>query len=235
MHVNGWDVIEKYLTMLHLKQGALARELSLSNSAISQFKTGAIRMNPRQIRKIITFLGLAGSDAELFYDEIFKARMMQEEESAAGAWRHRSGNMPFSGRHQMHTIPVVGEKELQRFVPALDTLDDFVRRSAVKRIAAGESGEATFAVQTSSGMIIFVNGGGTPDNGRLALALRCDGRLVLSYATMHGPEITLKGGDFGSNQFSWEPEKTPGRFLFIRPVCRLHVCVASTPFIGAEY
>ncbi len=77
-HVNGWHHIERALAVRQLRQKDLAAALGVTSSAVSQIKTGRIKLNRRQIAFICGFLHLEAAAISGFYAEIIDARLCWE-------------------------------------------------------------------------------------------------------------------------------------------------------------
>ncbi|MPN04725.1 hypothetical protein SDC9_151970 [bioreactor metagenome] len=77
-HVNGWRIIAAGLRARQLRQKDLARLLGVTPAAVSQIKSGRIKLNRRQIALIYNFLGLEEPDIRRLYAEIFNARLRFE-------------------------------------------------------------------------------------------------------------------------------------------------------------
>ena len=86
-HVNGWPVIRRYLTLRRRTQSALAAELGISPSAVTQFKQGAFLLNPEQLDRIATFLQMDPDGVTAFYAQVFRARLLTPDPRAASAMR----------------------------------------------------------------------------------------------------------------------------------------------------
>ena len=56
LHVNGWDIIAKYLERSSMRQGDLAQVLHISKAAVSQIKNGQFLLNQRQLATIADYL-----------------------------------------------------------------------------------------------------------------------------------------------------------------------------------
>lgn len=77
-HVNGWRVIAAGLQARQLRQKDLARLLGVTPAAVSQIKSGRIKLNRRQIALIYNFLALSDQEIRRLYAEIFNARLRFE-------------------------------------------------------------------------------------------------------------------------------------------------------------
>ena len=77
-HVNGWNVIGTTLKERHLRQKDLAGCLAVSAAAVSQMKSGRIKLNRRQIAAVCVFLRLSDAETRRLYAEIFDARLRCE-------------------------------------------------------------------------------------------------------------------------------------------------------------
>ena len=74
-HVNGWPVIAAGLKAQGLRQIDLAARLAVSPSAVSQMKTGRVRLNAGQLNVICSFLRLDDAMIRALYGEIVEARL----------------------------------------------------------------------------------------------------------------------------------------------------------------
>ena len=83
-HVNGWPIIAVGLKARGLLQKDLAARLRVSPPAVSQIKTGRIRLNARQLAAICEFLHLDDAMIRALYGEIVEARLGRRGASAFG-------------------------------------------------------------------------------------------------------------------------------------------------------
>ena len=74
-HVNGWPIIAAGLKARGLRQKDLAEHLRVSSPAVSQIKTGRIRLNAGQLTAICEFLCLDDAMTRALYGEIVEARL----------------------------------------------------------------------------------------------------------------------------------------------------------------
>ena len=75
LHVNGWDIIAKYLERSSMRQGDLAQVLHISKAAVSQIKNGQFLLNPRQLAAIADHLQFDDEAITDFYTTLFNARL----------------------------------------------------------------------------------------------------------------------------------------------------------------
>ena len=93
-HVNGWPVIRRYLTLRRRTQSALAAELGISPSAVTQFKQGAFLLNPEQLDRIATFLQMDPDGVTAFYAQVFRARLLTPDPRAERGFVLRYAPVP---------------------------------------------------------------------------------------------------------------------------------------------
>ena len=123
-HVNGWPVIRRYLELRRRTQSALAAELGISSSAVSQLKQGAFLLNPAQLSRIADFLRMDPEGVTAFYAQIFRARLLMPDPRAERAFALRFD--PPSA-----VPPECPAAWLEEYEPAAGALVNFLRRRGV--------------------------------------------------------------------------------------------------------
>lgn len=143
LHVNGWDIIAKYLKRSSIRQGDLAQVLHISKAAVSQIKNGQFLLNPRQLAVIADYLKFDDAAITEFYTMLFNARLTVGEEVEEPA-------LPASVGRRRFRVNLEGEErrvDLHReggrnFTPlrlrAAACSGDMNRRSSHCRIFCGE-------------------------------------------------------------------------------------------------
>ncbi len=81
-HINGWPVIQHFLSRKHITQSALAAHLQISPSAVSQIKQGLFLLNAEQLRAIVHFLQMDDEGVEAFYAQVFRGRLLADDDRA---------------------------------------------------------------------------------------------------------------------------------------------------------
>ena len=132
-HINGWGVISRHLQLRDKNQSDLARLLHISPAAITQIKNGQFRLNPRQLYAIPGYLEFNQAAFDEFFSEIFNARMQVcHGEVLPGPEKLRC-IVKVERRSDTRRIPVAGLELLRNFVPALESLADYMRRATRER------------------------------------------------------------------------------------------------------
>lgn len=75
MHVNGWTIIERLLFKNKKNQSDLARKLKVSPAAVSQIKSGLVKMNSASFELVLNWLGATKDDKNALYTEVVNARL----------------------------------------------------------------------------------------------------------------------------------------------------------------
>lgn len=243
LHVNGWDIIAKYLKRSSIRQGDLAQVLHISKAAVSQIKNGQFLLNPRQLAVIADYLKFDDAAITEFYTMLFNARLTVGEEveepalpASVGRRRFRvnlegggeAGGLTPGGGPELYTAPVAGSSLLRGYEPALESLPDFLRRNSpqrsqerfsrpdicVIRIEHGRNG-----IELAPGSLLRIEAAAYPAGGDLTLFGAADGRILLRE---YYPELNrvvfrpvLAGG---ARELCWIPAEEPGFIRWIHPV-----------------
>lgn len=225
MDINGWEIIETYLYRRHRTQQDIAAALELSSAAVTQFKQGAIRLKPRQMEKIIEMLDFSPQDIAGYYNCICNARL--------GIVVKRHFQLSISEQAERCYLPVVGEDELAGFIPALETIDDFVRRTAGRRYCDGSPRGASFVIGDRR-HLVFVDGSRVPGEGELAAALKSSGVIVVGYLRTRGGSVLFDSGEFGGASPRWNCAEHPCEYRFVRAVKKVKFTLCRNAFRPGE-
>lgn len=109
LHVNGWNIIARYLERASMRQGDLAQVLHISKAAVSQIKNGQFLLNPRQLATIADYLKFDDAAISEFYTTLFNARL-------AGAEPEEGPALPEAVGHRTFRVNLTegGGRELRR-------------------------------------------------------------------------------------------------------------------------
>ena len=182
-HINGWGVISRHLQLREKNQSDLARLLHISPAAITQIKNGQFRLNPRQLYAIPGYLEFNQAAFDEFFSEIFNARMQVcHGEVLAGPEKLRC-IVKVERRSDTRRIPVAGLELLRNFVPALESLADYMRRATRERYCCRCPGGAVALrvnrpfSEGGGPRLVIVKGDTYPVPGKPAIAAWADGTV----------------------------------------------------------
>ena len=184
-HINGWGVISRHLQLREKNQSDLARLLHISPAAITQIKNGQFRLNPRQLYAIPGYLEFNQAAFDEFFSEIFNARMQVcHGEVLAGPEKLRC-IVKVERRSDTRRIPVAGLEVLKNFVPALESLADYLRRATRERYCCCCPGGAVALrvnrplAEGAGPRLVIVKGDAYPIPGKPAIAAWADGTVAI--------------------------------------------------------
>ena len=184
-HINGWGVISRHLQLRDKNQSDLARLLHISPAAITQIKNGQFRLNPRQLYAIPGYLEFNQAAFDEFFSEIFNARMQVcHGEVLPGPEKLRC-IVKVERRSDTRRIPVAGLEVLKNFVPALESLADYLRRTTRERYSCCcPGGAVALRVKRPSAegegvRLVIVKGDTYPIPGKPAIAAWADGTVAI--------------------------------------------------------
>ena len=184
-HINGWGVISRHLQLREKNQSDLARLLHISPAAITQIKNGQFRLNPRQLYAIPGYLEFNQAAFDEFFSDIFNARMrVCHGEVLAGPEKLRC-IVKVERRNDTRRIPVAGLELLKNFVPALESLADYLRRATRERYCCCcPGGAVALRVNRSPAegegtRLVIVRGDTYPIPGKPAIAAWADGTVAI--------------------------------------------------------
>ena len=220
-HINGWAVISRHLLLREKNQSDLARLLHISPAAITQIKNGQFRLNPRQLQAIPGYLEFSQAACDEFFSEVFNARMkfchghqLQESE-------HLSCSVKVERRTGNRKIPVGHISLLKNFIPALESLADFMRRITLERyVCPCRNGAAALHVDgeicgNCMPSLVVVNSDTYPVPGEPALAAWDDGTFAMGTYNSDGRERKVM--PFGN---SGKKERKADSLRWIYPIIR---------------
>jgi hypothetical protein len=223
-HINGWAVISRHLLLREKNQSDLARLLHISPAAITQIKNGQFRLNPKQLHAIPGYLECSQAACDEFFSEVFNARMQFcHGEQLPGA-EQMNCSVRVERRSNSRKIPVAHVSVLKNFLPALESIADFMRRITLERhtcscrngnVALKVDGEIT---GTPDPALLIVNGETYPVPGEPALAAWNDGTFTVGTYNSDGRERKVM--PFGN---SGKKEKKADSLRWIYPVVRQEV------------
>lgn len=123
-HVNGWPVIQYFLTRNRVTQNALAAHLQISPSAVSQIKQGLFLLNAAQLRATADFLKLSDTWLTVFYSQVFRGRLLAEEDRTS-----KGVTLAFSPVVQPQN-PAAGcpVEWLENYEPVMESMGSFLTR-----------------------------------------------------------------------------------------------------------
>ena len=215
LHVNGWDIIAKYLERSSMRQGDLAQVLHISKAAVSQIKNGQFLLNPRQLAAIADHLQFDDEAITDFYTTLFNARLAAADSEEGPALPEALGHRRFrvdlegeggrtSGEAGLHPAPSP-ERSRERFSqPDL----------CVIRIEHGRNN-----TELAPGSLLMIEAAAYPAAGDLTLFGTADGRILLREFHPEGEQIlfhpVLAGG---GRELCWKRAEEPGFIRWIHPV-----------------
>lgn len=124
-HVNGWPVIRRYLELRCRTQSALAAELGISPSAVSQLKQGGFLLNPAQLDRIADFLQMDPEGVTAFYAQIFRARLLTPDPRAERGFALHFAPVP-------DVAPECPAEWLEEYEPAAGSLVNHLLRRGIR-------------------------------------------------------------------------------------------------------
>lgn len=238
LHVNGWDIIARYLERSSMRQGDLAQVLHISKAAVSQIKNGQFLLNPRQLATIADYLKFDDAAISEFYTALFNARLSVSEQEGpalpevAGRRRFRVDltEKKENGEEEREpaSVPVAGFSLLRSFEPAFEPLSTFLRRNSPERsrerfsqpdmcIIRIEPGCNT--TELAPGSLLMIEAETYPAAGDLTLFGVADGRILLREYHPEGDRVmfrpVLAGG---GRELYWSRAEEPGLIRWIHPV-----------------
>ena len=239
LHVNGWDIIARYLERSSMRQGDLAEVLHISKAAVSQIKNGQFLLNPRQLAAIVDHLGFDDAAITEFYTTLFNARLTAADSAEGPALPEAVGSRRFrvdldgegenrAGGRELPPAPVAGFSLLRGYEPAFEPLPEFLRRNSpersrerfpqpgicVIRIEHGRNG-----TELAPGSLLVIEAAAYPAAGDLTLFGLADGRILLREFHPEGDRVlfrpVLAGG---GRELRWSRVEEPGFIRWIHPV-----------------
>ncbi|MBQ9753770.1 MAG: helix-turn-helix transcriptional regulator [Lentisphaeria bacterium] len=223
-HINGWAVISRHLLLRDKNQSDLARLLHISPAAITQIKNGQFRLNPKQLHAIPGYLEFSQAACDEFFSEVFNARMQFCHGEQLQGTENLNCSVKVERRNCSRKIPVAHISALNNFVPALESIGDYMRRVTVERHACScRSGSVALKVEgeitgTPDPALLIVNGETYPVPGEPALAAWNDG--TFSVGTFNSDGRERKVMPFGN---SGKKEKKADTLRWIYPVVRQEI------------
>lgn len=221
-HINGWAVISRHLLLREKNQSDLARLLHISPAAITQIKNGQFRLNPRQLQAIPGYLEFSQAACDEFFSEVFNARMKFCHGEQLHDNEHLSCTVKVERRPVNRKIPLGHISLLKNFIPALEALADFMRRTTLERYSCSCRNGAA-AVKVDAGIpgsnaptLVVVNGDSYPVPGEPALAAWDDGTFAMGTYNSDGRERKIM--PFGS--LPGKKEKKADSLRWIYPIIR---------------
>ena len=220
-HINGWAVIARHLLLRDKNQSDLARLLHISPAAITQIKNGQFRLNPKQLQAIPGYLEFSQAACDEFFSEVFNARMQFCHGEHLQGVDHLNCSVKVERRSSSRKIPVAELSLLKNFVPALESIGDFMRRTTLERhtcscrtgsVALKVDGEVEGSVKDT---LLIINGEDYPVPGEPALAAWNDGTFSVGTYNSDGRERKVM--PFGS---CGKKEKKADTLRWIYPVVR---------------
>lgn len=239
LHVNGWDIIAKYLERSSMRQGDLAQVLHISKAAVSQIKNGQFLLNPRQLAAIADHLQFDDEAITDFYTTLFNARLAAADSEEGPALPEALGHRRFrvdlegeggrtSGEAGLHPAPVAGFSLLRRYEPAFEPLPEFLRRNSPERSRERFSQPGLCVIriehgrnntELAPGSLLMIEAAAYPAAGDLTLFGTADGRILLREFHPEGEQIlfhpVLAGG---GRELCWKRAEEPGFIRWIHPV-----------------
>lgn len=223
-HINGWAVIARHLLLREKNQSDLARLLHISPAAITQIKNGQFRLNPKQLHAIPGYLEFSQAACDEFFSEVFNARMQFCHGEHLQGVEHLNCSVKVERRNSSRKIPMAHISSLKNFVPALESITDYLRRMTLDRhICSCRSGSVAVKVDgevagASSDALLIVNGENYPVPGEVALAAWNDGTFSVGTYNSDGRERkVMPFGNSGKN------EKKADTLRWIYPVVRQEI------------
>ncbi|MBE6384988.1 MAG: helix-turn-helix transcriptional regulator [Lentisphaerae bacterium] len=184
-HINGWAVISRHLLLREKNQSDLARLLHISPAAITQIKNGQFRLNPLQLHAIPTYLEFNQAACDEFFSEIFNARMQFCHGERVINAEHINCTVKVERKNCSRKIPVGHISILKNFIPALESLADFLRRHTLDRYACScRNGSVALEVDDEvtggkGSSLLIVSGDSYPVPGEPAIAAWDDGTFAM--------------------------------------------------------
>ncbi len=239
LHVNGWNIIARYLERASMRQGDLAQVLHISKAAVSQIKNGQFLLNPRQLATIADYLKFDDAAISEFYTTLFNARLAGAEPEEGPALPEAVGHRTFRvnlteggagtpAEPEAAPAPVAGFSLLRSFEPAFEPLTKFLRRNSpersrehfpqedmcVIRIEPGSN-----STELAPGSLLMIEADTYPAAGDLTLFGVADGRILLREYHPEGDRVVFRpvlAG--GGRELYWSRAEEPGLIRWIHPV-----------------
>lgn len=209
-HINGWGVISRHLQLREKNQSDLARLLHISPAAITQIKNGQFRLNPRQLHAIPGYLEFNQAACDEFFSEIFNARMQFCHGEPLTGLDNLHCTVKVERKNDIRKIPVADVEALKNFIPALESVAEYLRRVTRERHpCACRSGAVALRVReplagNGGPLLLIVNGDTYPVPGKPAIAAWDDGTVAVGTFAPERRDRRLL-------PFGGEQEKAAGR------------------------
>ena len=238
LHVNGWSTIAEFLELRKKTQSDLAVLLDISPAAISQVKSGRYLLSPGQLAAIAEFLAFDATAVDRFYTELFNARLLVRRgvhEPTFTTARPRfkvemnreGGTADFCG--SPGPVPVGRLGQFESYEPALEPVDEYLRRNSVERYQGECRGNhlCVLRLETANPFGLFPDTLVIFEGRRFAAAgdlvlLRLDGAgIMIREYVPEGELVLLRAITPGNEDLRWRRREHPGALRWMYPVVEL--------------